>query len=265
MKSYDFEYDGLILSDMGYVICKFDSDGTQTISNGSQITFNTVSTLNGQKHELTDATYADCLRTTFQICKNPCGEQQLEINTRDLRDLMCWLNRREFHKFKLLDDEYMDIYFEASFNVSMIEIGGRICGLELDVVTNRPFALHEPVLITIKNTENNGHKIINDISDEEGYIYPSHMEIKILENGTLSIYNDLEDRTMELKNCIAGEKIILDYPIIYSSISSHKVQDDFNWNWFRIYNTFRNNHNNLTISIPCEIKIIYSPIVKVGI
>ena len=57
MKSYDFEYDGLTLSDMGYIICKFDSNGLQTVSNGSQITFNTASTLNGQKYELTDVSY----------------------------------------------------------------------------------------------------------------------------------------------------------------------------------------------------------------
>ena len=50
MKSYDFEYDGLCLSDMGYIICQFDAESSQTVSNGSQITFNTTSTLNGSKY-----------------------------------------------------------------------------------------------------------------------------------------------------------------------------------------------------------------------
>lgn len=264
MKSYDFEYDGLTLSDMGYIICCFDSNGVQTISNGSQITFNMISTLNGQKHELVNTEYSDCLKATFQICKNPCDNENREISIDNLRYLMSWLNRKDFHKFKLLDEEYMDIYFEASFNISTIEIGGRICGLELEVVTNRPFALHEPLSIVIKSTAHNDKKIISDVSDEEGYIYP-HMEIDVLESGTLSIHSDLEDRIMEIKNCIAGEKIILDYPVISSSIPTHKIQDDFNWNWFRLYNTFRNNRNTLTISIPCEIKIKYSPIVKIGL
>lgn len=264
MKSCDFEYDGLTLSDMGYVMCKFDSSGIQTVSNGSQITFNTVSMLNGQKHELTDVTYDECLKITFQICKNPCSRDQLEISVRDLRNLMKWLNRKDFHKFKLLNDEYMDLYFEASFNISTIEIGDKICGLELEATTNRPFALHDPVSIIIKNTESNSKKIITDISDEEGYIYP-YMEVEILESGILTIHNDLENRTMQINNCIAGERITLDYPIISSSISSHKIQDDFNWNWFRIYNTFQNSQNILTISIPCTIKIKYSPIVKVGL
>ncbi|MCI8579779.1 MAG: hypothetical protein HFH04_03395 [Dorea sp.] len=264
MKSYDFEYDGLTLSDMGYMMCKFDSSSMQTISNGSQITFNTVSFLNGKKYELTDIAYDECLKTTFQICKNPCNNDDLNINVRNLRDLVTWLNRKEFHKFKLLNEEYMDLYFESSFNVSTIEFGDNICGLELEMITNRPFALHEPISFTIKSVEQNTKKIISDISDEEGYIYP-HTEIEILEDGVLTIHNDLENRTMEIKDCIAGEKILLDYPLISSSIQSHKIQDDFNWNFFRIYNTFRNNQNTLTISIPCIIKIEYSPIVKVGL
>lgn len=69
MKAYDFEYDGVKLSDIGFIICKFDSSDVDTIDNGSQITFNIVPTLNGMKHELTSSTYEDCLNTTFQICK----------------------------------------------------------------------------------------------------------------------------------------------------------------------------------------------------
>ncbi len=261
---HDFEYDGITLSEVGYMVCEFDSGGLQTVSNGSQITFNTVSTLNGQKYELTDTEYSECIKTTFQICKNPCQHRNLEISISDLRNLMSWLNRKNFYKFKLLDDEYLDLYFEASFNVSKITFGDKICGLELEMTTNRPFALHEPISIIIKNTEMNGTTIIDDISDEEGFIYP-HVEVDILENGTLTIYNSLENRTTEIKNCVAGEKIILDYPVIYSSIPSHKIQNDFNWNWFRIFNTFKNSRNDISISIPCTIKLKYSPIIKVGI
>lgn len=263
MEIYDFEYDGLILSDMGYIVCKFDSEGLQTISNGSQITFNTVPTLNGAKHELSNIEYSDCLKTTFQICKNPC-HNNLEINIRDLRDLMSWLNRKEFHKLKFLNDEYLDLFFEASFNISRIEFGGKIYGLELEMITNRPFALRESQCITISNTSNNGKKTIYSISDEEGYIYP-HMEITIKSTGTLDIFNDLDDRHMVISNCSNGERITLDYPIISTSLPSHEIQNDFNWNFFRIANTYKNNKNNLTISIPCDIKITYHPIIKVGI
>ena len=91
------------------------------------------------------------------------------------------------------------------------------------------------------------------------------MEIEILEGGDLSIYNDLDKRTMVIKNCVSEEKITLDYPIISSSLPSHKIQNDFNWDFFRIVNTFRTKRNNLTVSLPCNITIKYSPIIKLGI
>ena len=156
MKSYDFEYDGLCLSDMGYIICQFDAESSQTVSNGSQITFNTTSTLNGSKYEQTSSEYGECLETTIQICKNPCLGDDMEIPFKELRDLMSWLNRKEFHKLKFLDGDYLDLYFEASFNVSRIELNGKVYGLELAVTTNRPFALREPRQIIVKNLIKNG-------------------------------------------------------------------------------------------------------------
>ena len=264
MKAYDFEYDGLRLSDKGFVICKFDSSGVETIENGSVITFNTVSTMRGVKHELTSVEYADCLTATFQICKNLCLDKNEEISLEDMRDIMRWLNRKGFHKFKLLDNEYTGIYFEASFNVSKIEVGGRLCGFELEMFTNRPFAIHEPATVFIKNEVANEIKSVYSKSDDEGYVYPN-MEITITESGDLEIYSIREDRTMVIRNCVAGEVITVDYPIISSSLSSHKIQNDFNWRFFRIASSFKNRLNEIKISIPCTIKMTYSPVVKVGI
>lgn len=264
MKAYDFEFDGLRLSDKGFVICKFDSSGVETIENGSVITFNTVSTMRGVKHELTSVEYADCLTATFQICKNLCLDKNEEISLEDMRDIMRWLNRKGFHKFKLLDNEYTGIYFEASFNVKKIEVGGRLCGFELEMFTNRPFAVHEPVTVFINNEIANEIKSVYSKSDDEGYVYPN-MEITIAESGDLEIYSVREDRTMVIRNCVAGEVITVNYPIISSSLSSHKIQNDFNWRFFRIASSFKNRLNEINISIPCTIKMTYSPVVKVGI
>lgn len=268
MKAYDFEFDGKKLSEFGMVICNFDSKGMETISNGSQITFNTVSVLGGSKHRLTSAIYEDCLETTIQICKNTCSGNTSEISPHEFRELTRWLSRKKFLKFKILDDNYWDLYFEVSFNISRIEFNGNLYGLELEVITNRPFALKESRIITINNTAeniaNNKKHSIFDQSHEEGFIYP-YTKITILEDGDLKIYNALENRETEIKNCVAGEVITMDYPVIQSTIESHNVQNNFNWNFFRIANTFENRRNDLTISIPCTIKLEYSPIVKVGL
>ena len=264
MRAYDFSYGDKSLSDFGMIICRFDSVGLDTINDGSEIEFNAVSTLNGQKHELISTHYESCLETTLQICKHSCAEGIREITESEHRELTKWLCRKRFLNFKILDENHIDLYYEAIINVSKIEINGKLIGLELNVRTNRPFALKEPRIINIKNLVQNGKYSLNDTSYEEGYIYP-YTEIIVNADGDLDIYNALEDRTTHIANCSVGEVITMDYPTIQSSVSSHNIQDDFNWDFFRVANTYENSRNDLTISLPCTIKIKYSPIVKVGL
>lgn len=266
MKAFSFEYDGIALHDLGFMLCKFDGGrGVETIQNGSEISFNTISTLHGTKHELASADYEDCLTATLQICKNLCDySNDEEISLEDQRDIMRWLNRKGFHKFKLLDHEYSGIYFEASFNVSRIEMNGRVCGFELEMFTNRPFGVQEPVTNIIKCIQPGEKKTLASKSDEEGFIYPN-MEITIEADGDLEIYSETEDRTMVIKGCVASEIITIEYPMISSTVETHKIQNDFNWSFFRIASSFRNRQNDFVVSLPCSISIKYSPIVKVGI
>lgn len=288
MMHIDFEYDGLKLSDMGYIICQFGEGGLETVSNGSHITFNTVPTQFGTRYVKGSIQYDTCLETSFQICKNVCSfPNDRKLSTRDVRELSSWLNRSDFLKFKLLDDEYINLYFECSFNINLIKLNGDIIGLELQMTTNRPFALMEPRTIKLSTTEMNETKIIYDVSDKEGYIYP-YMEIKMknpndvgvnwTEPFTFTIINNAEKisangkgRITEIKNCHFGEVITLDYPVISSSLREHEnilengLPNDFNWVFFRVSNTYRNPANEIVISHPCEIKIVYSPIAMVGI
>lgn len=263
MKAHDFSFDGKTLSSMGFILCKFDSGGVDTID-GVKITFNTISTLNGKKHKLISTQYEDCLETTLQICKHSCATDVQEITATDYRNISKWLLRNNFFKFKILDEDHIDLYYEVAFTgMNKIEIGGRLIGLELTLVTNTPFALKEPKTAVIRNTSQNGKHFINDTSHEEGYVYP-YTEIIITESGNLNIHNAMENRDTYIANCVAGEVITMDYPVITSSIPSHNIQNDFNWNFFRIANTYKSSRNNLVISIPCTIKIKYSPIIKVG-
>lgn len=122
-----------------------------------------------------------------------------------------------------------------------------------------------------EKTEFKNQHSINDTSYEEGYIYPE-MEITIgniddkpINERSLIIDNSIENRRTRIDNCTTGEVITMNYPVIQSSDSSHNIQNDFNWNFFRVANTYDNSRNDLTISLPCSIKIKYSPIVKVGL
>ena len=265
MKAHDFEFANKRLSEFGMVLCQFGgSKGVETITDGAEINFTTIPVMGGLKHNLVATNYEQCLEATFQICKHSCDGGIQEIMPIEHRNLTGWLCRKKFLKFKLLDESNVDLYHEAIINVSRIEIDGKLYGFELTVTTNRPFALKESRTIIINNTIQNGKHSFNDNSYEEGYIYPE-MEITVNQSGNLKIHNAIENRETYIANCSAGEIITLDYPVIKSSDSSHNIQNDFNWTFFRIANTYDNSRNDLIISLPCSIKIKYSPIVKVGL
>lgn len=323
MKAHDFEFANKRLSEFGMVLCQFGgSKGLETITDGAEINFTTIPVMNGLKHNLVSTNYEDCLESVLQICKYSCNGGIQEITTTEHRNLTAWLCRKKFLKFKLLDESNIDLYHEAIINVSRIELDGKLVGLELNIKTNRPFALKEPKTIFIiceegkevygwkkyqtdpeiemlgyvTSTDTNAYpqgkvdendnviegahidgyqyvtlgKVykasLNDTSYEEGYIYPE-MEITIKRDGDLTIHNSIENRETYIANCKANEVITLNYPVIKSSLpsSSHNIQNDFNWTFFRIANTYDDSRNDLVISLPCSIKIKYSPIVKVGI
>ena len=262
MRAIDFEYRDLRLSDIGMCIAKFDGGGVDTIA-GSEITFNTVSTQHGTKHHLTSTEYSDALTFTLQICKNLCDGSGEEIDADTARGVVRWLNNCGFHKFKPICDEWSGIYLEASFNVSRIEIDGMLVGFELEGFTNAPFAHAEDVVVNIDAKAGEVVNIYNK-SDEFGCVYPN-MEITIAEDGDLEIYNAFENRTTVIKKCKAGEVIKIEYPMISSSDPDLKIQNDYNWIFFRLASTFRNRLNEVTVNRSCNIKLTYSPVVKVWI
>lgn len=266
MNAIDFYYDGQYLSDYGFIICDFDgTSGVDTISAGSTLTFNKVAEYDGKQHVLTSTKYDDCITTTFDICKNPELYDDLEITNDEVRDMMRWLNRREFLKFQVYDED-LDIdtcYYEASFNIEKIKIREIVYGLRLTMETNRPFAYGQEQNYKLIFTDNTVVKTINDMSDEIGVTFP-YMKITCQASGNLSIHNDLFDCTTTIKGCTSGEVITIDNSaqIITTSISAHKVYNDFNYEFFRIGNTFLNRQNNITVTLPCIIEIKYDPIIK---
>lgn len=260
----DFWYDGIALSDMGYIICSFDKKNIDTKPTVSELKFETIATMNGSKFELVNSKYEDCLGIVIQICKKPCNNSAMEISAGELAELNQWLCRKEFHRFKAITDEYTDIYFEGSFTIEKIEFCDKVYGAELTLTTNRPFGVLEDVVYSFDNTAGNKSFEIIDLSTIEGYIYPK-LEITILENGDLSMSNETDNDICIIKNCMADEVITIDYPIISASLETHKIQNDFNWVFPRINNSFRNKKNKYTVTLPCKIKLVYSPAMGVGL
>ena len=260
----DFQYDDLTLSEMGFMVCTFGgSSGLEIISSGAQLSFNTVSVYNGELKELITSQYDDTLQFTFQICKKACDNLDVEISFAEYRDLMSWLHRKSYHKLKILNDEYLDLYFEGSFNVSRIEIDNKLIGLELTFISNRPYAMQEEHSISLDFNAGET-KIISTMSDEEGIIYPK-MTIVLRDSGNLILENNRDNEKMYIANCLGGEIINIEYPIITTNKNAHEISKDFNWSFLKLFSTFYNKQNAIKPSLKCNITFTFSSRVKIGI
>ena len=266
MYACDFEYDGKKLSDFGFVVCDItESSGFETVSAGSQIVFNKVSMHSGQTWGLAGTKYQDCIQTTFHICKDTSDGTSQMISYEEFRSIMRWLNRRRFLRFRFTspDESSTRCYYNASFNVSRNVINKDTYALELVMETDAPFGYGETVTESWTSASANASHIIQNKSDEIGYIYPD-LKITCQSAGDLSISSDIGACTMVVKNCSVGEVITIDNArhIISSSLAAHKLHKDFNFEFFRLGSTYNTIANTITTSIPCSVEISYDPIIK---
>ena len=110
--------------------------------------------------------------------------------------------------------------------------------------------------------------LIEDISDEVGHRY-ANVDITLKESADeFILYNDIDkNNNVVIRNCSAGETIHLygETKIITSDYNHANLQNDFNFNFFRICNTYESSTNNIHTNKKADIVIDYKPIRKVGI
>lgn len=263
----NFLYDNEKLSDYGMVLCKFGGGGLETVSVGNNLIFNTVKSSTSDRNLLVSSTYDEPLSTTFQICKYNCQSEGESISSEELTSLLRWLARRDgFHKFEIYQKGYEGIFFYGSFNnIQQLKFGGELYGLELTFITDSSYG-YEDINLDFTTNASSGYSIFN-MSNETGHLYPKVFTCKCLASGDLQIHNSIEDRITEIKNCIKDEIIVIDgnHKIIETSVATHKLYNDFNYNYFRLGSEYENNLNVITTSLPCEIHIEYESIRKVGL
>lgn len=271
MNFTDFIYDDICLSDFGCVICTFDSDGGIETITGSDISFNTVSVMNGKMQMLSSSQYDTSIEAEFQICRNPCeitDEEEKYFSIFEQGNINRWLNRMTFHKLRLInsDGEYCDVYYEGSFNVDAIKHNSKVVGFNLRFRSNRPFAICNDRIYRFTIDRPDGRFSINDSSDEIGYLYLT-TEVTCKSSGNLRITNKKTNRTTEIRNCSVGEVITIKDMIITTSNAEHTktIMDDFNYVFPTIHNELLNRMNTYSFSIPCDVVFKYNPVRKVGI
>ena len=265
----DFEYNGERLSDYNLTICSFDG-GNDALAIGNDVSINKIKAPDSYKYMSVGSSYTDAFTTTFQVCKFSCDDSvEMLIGEDELNAMVRWLNRKGFYKFKPIYDDFSfgDVYYNAAFNIQLLKAGSNVVGLELTLNTDSPFGYMESKTYSSELSSESDVLSIFDHSDEIGHLY-CDATIKCLGSGTLIIQNSLDTQNnVIIKNCVSGETINLygELKIIESDKEHKTLYNDFNYKFVRICNTYKNNKNKITSSLPCEITITYSPIRKVGI
>lgn len=263
----DFIYDGLRLSNLGYMIVSFDGSKGGEIDTDSQLSYNHAPMMSGKRQPYITSVYEDPLEMEFSIAKNICvnGNQSMSkesysITLDDMAYLKRWLVRHSPHKLTAVGNEYNDIYWMGSFNVSEYVLGDGRIGAKLKFECDAPFGYKEDVVFT-GDLDANESLEYNCTSDEIGWIYPN-LTITIKEDGDLILKNNDERETI-IENCKTNEVITIDKNLqISSSFESHKIADDFNYKYYRINNMFDSVANVLNTNLSISYEIRYSPYAK---
>ena len=270
MHMIDFEYNGERLSDYGLYPCYLDGSANDTVEVANLVSINKVKAPNSQKYISTGYAYEDVLNAQFQALKIGCNVNNSSITDVELNRIMRWLNRKRYCVFKPIyeNGRFSNVYFEAFFNVRPIVIGEEIVGIDLTLNTNAPYGFIEPNTYRYEFSPTSNNLVIYDESDEIGHSYCDAI-ITCLENGDLKITNTLDpNNEVVIRDCSVGEVITLKgkEKIILSSLPGHtSLANDFNYNYFRMNNTYENNRNVFKSSLRCNIEVTYSPIRKVGL
>lgn len=262
MTATDFEYDGLLLSDLGFMICQFDeSTGFASSSAGSNLDVTTIMQNSGRKHLIVNSSYQDSYSPTFSICKKSGGQ----ISTDEYGFIMHWLNRPKFCKLVILTPDWQQINYMCVFNLEKVEHRGKIIGFNLTAITDSAFGWGDPIQDDFVIETAYGTHDILDESDEIGYAYPDSLKITCQGDGDLIVSNSIEpDRRMKISDCTSGEIIELNGKTFeVSSSTDDNIYDRFNFTYLRIANTSLDAINTLRFTLPCSVSLIYTPARKV--
>ncbi len=282
MWAHDFEYDGQYLSDYNCVIVG-DIKSERNVTAGANLAFNLVSKNSGRQYSMVSSTYQSCIQTTFDIMKvdeftpvsfgipETGNYKVVPFTTDDYRDMMRWLNRRDFHIFRpMLNESTKAFYYNASFNVEKIEAKyqgeNAIMKLRLTMFTDKPFAYGVEDKRTIETTRTNTLKehLVTCFSDEVGDV-PAHVKITCNAAGDISIKNITNNCTMTITGCTKDEVIEIDGDKqTLKSSTGRNLYKSFNYEFLRLTSAFGTRVNKITVSLPARVEISYRPIIKYG-
>lgn len=267
----DFTYCGKKLSDFNCVIGGLSTGGgLDTIDVGNKLNMNAVNLPFLKKQKSVWATYDDMLTSTISIIKDPCLNEPFFTHGEAIA-IMRWLNQPKYRDFipeYSRADWQTTVHYNVTFNVQALTVGSSVCGFSLEMESSAPFGYYDEVVI-----DNDSPTLtLNDISDEQGYIYPI-VKLEVVTAGAIVLSNTMESRHTVIDNCEVGEIITLDGEkgIITSENAEHKTLfNDFNYIYPRVINSMNddgtdNRQNVYTTKTNAALikELKYSPICKI--
>ena len=266
----DFEYAGHRLSDFGCILCSIDSNsGKYDVEIGCDITFTEVKNNISSIRSVASSRYENVYTATFDIIKYNCNDHDdVYMSSLEARNITKWLNRREYHKFMLVNDlsDDSNVHYYGSFNVKQIMFGYNILGLSLTFTSNAPYGFGDMIENKMMLLNPGEISRLHGDSDEYGIIYPKTI-IRCFSNGDLKITNHTTGTSLEVKKCKNKEIVTIDgeHRIIYSSDTHTTLPNDFNYEYLDILVDETDSENEYSSTLPCELTVEYLPVRKVGV
>lgn len=254
-----FIFDGQRLSDFGYIEF-FDGLRSENLA-VSTMTYETIKSALSDISYKVNHTYESNYSTTLMIMKNPCEDiDEMWMTEDNISVLTRWLVRKTYKWFKYTDS---NVWYKVQNAVEKIYEGDNVIGLSVTVNANAPFGFTPEIV----NKWDDDEKVINVVTDEEGFIAPN-FTIVAKESGDLVIGNTRSSMSTEINNVNANEIINIYGEGLYqisSSDTSHNIADDFNYVFPKLYSAYNNNANTITTNLNCDITMTYRGIRKVGL
>lgn len=270
MDNINFVYNDKSLFDFDCMLCNFDSKSNIEVLETPTITFNTVQNNQNDTFNLTHTSYDRTLESSdIGICKIDCQREDIYFTQDEIRAIYKWLDLRSFKNLIIENvEDFEDVYFVGGFTtIQQVKNNGRTIGFKLKFTSKYPYALSNDLLYRKTITSDNKTMIIINDSDDVRPLYPSSLKITLLENGNLTISNNLDsENDISIKNCKKDEVIEIDCQsrIIETSYSSHDIYNDFNYNYFRLIRNDKTDINEFEFNLLCEIEVVFNEPRKVG-
>lgn len=264
MDCMNFTYNEQSSIDHDIIICSFDGENNETTS-GGKIEITSVKAPNANTWLKTNAVYKEPLSFTFSICKNPCSvgssQEELFFSSFDQADIKRWLECKEYHYLCFDSEDMENIYFNSYITLTEQKQSGHIIGYNLTVTCDAPWGWSEERVANLYSQKDSSGKEtgvveIFDSSDEIGSVTP-HVELTVIKNGAIELYNENTNDATIIEGCTVGEVITLTNLYHISSNKEHKnLNDDFNWVFPRIQNSYTSNRNTFELT-NCTAKITW--------